>query len=58
MYEITLEDLAYLAPELVNIRLNPENIGMVPGDVVPAGEHEEYHVHTEELKKTCNSVFL
>ena len=54
---ITLEDLAYLAPELVNIRLNPENIGMVPGDVVPAGEHEEYHVHTEELKKLVIQSF-
>ena len=27
---ITLEDLAYLAPELVNIRLNPENIVWFP----------------------------
>lgn len=54
---VTVEDIAYLAPELVNLSLTAENMSMVPGEVVPAGEHEEYHVQTEELKKLVIQSF-
>ena len=44
---ITVEDITYLVPELLDITLDTENIAMVPGEVVQGEEFEEYHVDDE-----------
>lgn len=48
---VTLEDIAYLAPEMLDMTLNIEDISMVPGEVRQGEESEEYHVQTEALKE-------
>lgn len=47
---ITVEDITYLVPELLDITLDTENIAMVPGEVVQGEEFEEYHVDDDALK--------
>lgn len=48
---VTLEDIAYLVPEVLGMSLSMDNISMVPGDVVQGAEHEEYHVQADALKE-------
>ena len=49
--DLNVEDITYLASELLDVTISAENISMVPGDVVTGGEHEEYHVQAEALKQ-------
>ena len=49
--DVTLEDIAYLAPEILEMSLDMEDISMVPGEVIQGEEHEEYHVQAEALKE-------
>lgn len=53
---VTLEDIAYLAPKVPDMSLSMQDISTVPGELVqisvsPQEVHEEYYVHTEELKQ-------
>ena len=54
---VTVEDITYLVPELLDISLDTENIAMVPGEVTQPGEYEEYHVYEEELKQLVVNMF-
>ena len=54
---ITVDDLTYLVPELLDISLDTDNIAMIPGEVTEAGEYEEYHVYEDELKDLVISRF-
>ena len=47
---IQVEDIAYLVPELLNMSISPEQMQMIPGEVVPGEKLEEYHVDAEALK--------
>ncbi len=48
---VTVEDIAYLVPEVLEMNLTMDNIMMVPGTTVPAGDTEEYQVDTDALKE-------
>lgn len=47
---VTVEDIAYLVPEVLEMDLTMDNISMVPGTTVPVGDTEEYQVDTDTLK--------
>ena len=49
--DVTVADITYLVPELLNMEINLENISMVPGETITGGEHEEYHVDADALKQ-------
>ena len=49
--------MTYLASELLQVSVSADDMSMVPGDVVPAGEHEEYHVQTDALKELVVQSF-
>ena len=50
--DVTLEDIAYLAPEVLGMSLSLDNIIMIPGDVGYEEEgYMEYHVQEEALKE-------
>ncbi|WP_251389323.1 LCP family protein [Mediterraneibacter agrestimuris] len=48
---VTVEDIAYLVPEVLEMNLTMDNIMMVPGTTVPAGDTEEYQADTDALKE-------
>lgn len=48
---VTVEDIAYLVPEVLEMNLTMDNISMVPGITVPSGDTEEYQVDTDALKE-------
>ena len=54
---VTVADITYLVPELLNMDVNMNNISMVPGKTITGGEHEEYHVDTESLKQLVVQMF-
>ena len=54
---ITVEDIAYLVPKLLDVSLTGEDIIMVPGEIVQPGEYEEYHVNTDQLKEIVINNF-
>lgn len=55
--DVTVADITYLVPELLEMDISLDNIGMVPGEVITGGEHEEYHVDTEALKQLVVETF-
>ena len=55
--DLEVEDVTYLASELLQVSVSADDMSMVPGDVVPAGEHEEYHVQTDALKELVVQSF-
>ena len=55
--DLEVEDVTYLASELLEVSVSAEDMSMVPGDVLPAGEHEEYHVQTDALKELVIQSF-
>ena len=54
---VTVEDLTYLAPEMLDIAMDTENIAMVPGEVVQGEKLEEYHINEDDLKELVISRF-
>lgn len=48
---ITVEDLAYLVPEVIGISLDGNSIAEIPGEVTQPDENEEFHVDEEALKE-------
>ena len=55
--DVTVADITYLVPELLNMEINLENISMVPGETITGGEHEEYHVDADALKQLVIQMF-
>lgn len=55
--DVTVADITYLVPELLNMDINLENISMVPGETITGGEHEEYHVDADALKQLVIQMF-
>lgn len=55
--DVTVADITYLVPELLNMEINLENISMVPGETITGGEHEEYHVDADALKQVVIQMF-
>lgn len=55
--DVTVADITYLVPELLNMEINLDNISMVPGETITGGEHEEYHVDTDALKQLVIQMF-
>ena len=53
---ITVEDIAYLVPELLKISLNGEDMMTIPGEA-SWGEYLEYHVNAEQLKELVINNF-
>ena len=53
---ITVEDIAYLVPELLKIPLNAEDMMTIPGEAT-WGEYMEYHVNTDQLKEIVINNF-
>lgn len=53
---ITVEDIAYLVPEMLNISMNAEDMVAIPGEV-SWGEYMEYHVNTDQLKEIVINNF-
>lgn len=47
---ITLADITYLVPKILDTPLNMEDLAMIPGESMQPGEYEEYHVNQEALK--------
>lgn len=54
---ITVEDIAYLVPELLKISLNPEDMTSIPGEPTWPDEHMEYITNTEELRDLVINYF-
>ena len=55
--DVTVADITYLVPELLNMEINLENISMVPGETITGGEHEEYHVDADALIQQVIQMF-
>lgn len=55
--DVTVADITYLVPELLNMEINLENISMLPGETITGGEHEEYHVDADALKQLVIQMF-
>ncbi len=53
---ITVEDIAYLVPELLNIPLSAEDMMTIPGEAT-WGEYMEYNVDTDQLKEIVINNF-
>ncbi|MCI8797219.1 MAG: LCP family protein [Dorea sp.] len=54
---ITVEDIAYLVPELLEVNLSAENMTTVPGEATWPGEVMEYIPNQEQLKEIVISYF-
>ncbi len=54
---LLLEDITYLAPELVNMSVSGELMRMIPGDPVQGEIYEEYHVNQDALKELVIESF-
>lgn len=54
---VTVEDITYLVPELLDITLNAEDMQSIPGEITQPGEYEEFHPYEEELKELVISSF-
>lgn len=54
---ITAEDIAYLAPELLKVSLNPDDMATIPGEATLPGELMEYITDTEQLKDLVINYF-
>lgn len=54
---VTVQDITYLVPEILNMDVDMDNISMVPGETITGGEHEEYHVDIESLKQLVVQMF-
>ena len=54
---ITVEDIAYLVPKLLEVDLSGEDMIMIPGEITQPGVYEEYHVNTDQLKEIVINNF-
>ena len=54
---VTFDEIAYLAPEVVSYSLNANGIRMIPGETVMGEEFEEYYVDEEGLYDLIIDVF-
>ena len=54
---ITVEDIAYLVPKLLDVNLTGEDMTVVPGEIIQPGDHEEYHVNADQLKEIVINNF-
>lgn len=55
--DIKVEDITYLASEVLKTSLTGDDMVMVPGDVVMGEQYEEYHVQEDNLKNLVISTF-
>ena len=44
---ISVEDITYLAPEMLDVTLTAEDMSMIPGEVTQPDDHEAYMVNSE-----------
>ena len=54
---ISVEDITYLAPEMLDVTLTAEDMSMIPGEVTQPDEHEAYMVNSEQLKELVVNFF-
>ena len=54
---ITVEDLAYLVPELLDVSLTADNMTMIPGEVIQPDDHEQYIANKEQLRDLVINFF-
>lgn len=54
---ITVEDLAYLVPELLDVSLTADNMMMIPGEVIQPDDHEQYIANKEQLRDLVINFF-
>lgn len=54
---VTFDEIAYLAPEVVNYSLNANGIRTIPGETVMGDEFEEYYVDEDGLYDLIINVF-
>lgn len=54
---VTVEDIAYLVPELLNISLTTEDMMTIPGEATWPGEYMEYIVDADQLREIVINNF-
>lgn len=54
---ITLADITYLVPKILDTPLSMEDLAMIPGESAQPGEYEEYHVNQQALKELVIQSF-
>lgn len=54
---ISVEDITYLAPEMLDVTLTAEDMSMIPGEVTQPDDHEAYMVNSEQLKELVVNFF-
>ncbi|MEH2945654.1 LCP family protein [Sporofaciens sp. JLR.KK001] len=54
---VSVEDITYLVPELLDVALTAEDMSMIPGEVTQPDEHEAYMVNSEQLKELVVNFF-
>ena len=54
---VSVEDITYLVPEMLDVTLTAEDMSMIPGEVTQPDEHEAYIVNSEQLKELVVNFF-
>ena len=54
---ISVEDITYLVPEMLDVSLTADDMSMIPGEVKQPDEHEAYMVNSEQLKELVVNFF-
>lgn len=54
---ISVEDITYLVPEMLDVTLTAEDMSMIPGEVTQPDDHEAYMVDSEQLKELVVNFF-
>ncbi len=54
---ISVEDIAYLVPKLLDVSLTAEDMTMIPGEIIQPDEHEQYIVNKDQLKEVVLNFF-
>lgn len=55
--DVQVDDITYLVPEVLQMSLAPEDMSMLPGDVVVGEQYEEYHLQEEAVKEMVIQTF-
>ncbi len=55
--DISVEDITYLVPEMLDVSLTADDMSMIPGEVTQPDAHEAYIVNSEQLKELVVNFF-
>lgn len=54
---LTVEDITYLVPQLLNMEIRLDEIQMIPGEIVMGSKYEEYYPDEEGIKELVINNF-